>query len=75
VLPVVTTNTARVLRLPDKGRLAAGADADVLVLEAGTLELLEVVAGGRRLLRDGRPTVGDAGLRDGARGPLAGTVS
>lgn len=61
VLPVVTANTARVLKLPGKGRLAAGGDADLLVLERGSLELAEVVAGGRRLVRDGRPTVEEPG--------------
>jgi beta-aspartyl-dipeptidase (metallo-type) len=57
VLPLVTTNTARVLKLPGKGRLAEGADADVLVLEAGSLDLVEVIAGGKRFVRDGRPEV------------------
>lgn len=57
VLPLVTTNTARVLKLSGKGRLAEGAEADVLVLEAGSLEVVEVVAGGKRFVRDGRVTV------------------
>ena len=64
VLPVVTANTARVLELADKGRLAAGADADVAVLEAGSLELVELVAGGRRLVTDGAAAVTDT-RRDG----------
>jgi beta-aspartyl-dipeptidase (metallo-type) len=53
ILPVVTANTARVLKLGTKGRLTAGADADLVVLEAGSLEVVEVVAGGRRLVRNG----------------------
>ncbi len=57
VLPHVTANTAAVLRLPAKGNIAEGADADVLVLDADSLDLLEVVAGGRRLVKDRRPAV------------------
>jgi beta-aspartyl-dipeptidase (metallo-type) len=72
VLPVVTSNTARVLKLPGKGYLAAGADADVVVLEAGSLELAEVVAGGRRLVSDGAVAAADPGLEDNAREPAAG---
>ena len=71
VLPHVTTNTARVLKLGSKGRLAPGSDADLLVLEAGSLELVELVANGRRLVRNGRPTLGDKGLRESARDPAA----
>ena len=44
VLPLVRSNTAQVLRLGRKGRLEAGADADVVVLEAGSLEVVEVIA-------------------------------
>jgi len=64
VLRHVTSNTADVLKLPNKGRLAEGKDADVLVLERGSLELVEVIAGGRRLLRGGRPTVEEPGERE-----------
>jgi beta-aspartyl-dipeptidase (metallo-type) len=53
VLPWVTTNTARVLKLPSKGRLRQGADADVLVLRRDSLEPVAVVAGGRALLSPG----------------------
>jgi len=33
VLPAFTSNVARLLRLPAKGRLASGADADLVVLD------------------------------------------
>jgi beta-aspartyl-dipeptidase (metallo-type) len=46
VLPLVTSNTARVLKLAGKGGLAAGKDADMLVVRQGSLELREVIAGG-----------------------------
>jgi beta-aspartyl-dipeptidase (metallo-type) len=54
LLSLVTKNTAKVLRLQDKGELAAGKAADVLVLDADSLELKEVIAGGKRMLRNGR---------------------
>lgn len=53
LLSLVTKNTATVLKLEDKGQLAAGKATDVLVLEAKSLELREVIAGGKRLYRDG----------------------
>lgn len=52
-LALVTTNTARTLRLERKGRLAAGCDADLVVVERGSLEIVHVVARGRVLVRDG----------------------
>lgn len=53
VLPLVTANTARVLKLEAKGRLKEGSDADVVVFEHGALEVVEVIARGKRLVRDG----------------------
>jgi beta-aspartyl-dipeptidase (metallo-type) len=49
----VTANTAAVLRLEHKGRLEVGRDADLLVLSKDTLEIKDVIARGRRLVRDG----------------------
>jgi beta-aspartyl-dipeptidase (metallo-type) len=67
VLPLVTSNTARVLKLDGKGSLAAGKDADVLVLRKSSLELKEVIAGGRRLVSDGAVTVAGRFLEDSNR--------
>ncbi|WP_439631427.1 amidohydrolase family protein [Gemmata sp.] len=74
VLPCVTTNTAAVLKLGGKGRVAAGADADLVVLESGSLELVEVLAGGRRLVRNGAVAADDPGLDENAREPAAGSA-
>jgi beta-aspartyl-dipeptidase (metallo-type) len=52
-LPLVTANTACVLKLAGKGRLEPGRDADLLVLRRGSLEIVEVIARGRRMVRDG----------------------
>jgi beta-aspartyl-dipeptidase (metallo-type) len=51
-----TANVADLLRLPGKGRLAVGADADLVVLdEAGAIA--DVMARGRWMVRAGAPVV------------------
>ena len=56
VLPAFTSNVAALLRLPAKGRLRLGADADLVVLD-GEGAPAEVMARGRWHVRDGRPVV------------------
>jgi beta-aspartyl-dipeptidase (metallo-type) len=53
LLPMITTNTARVLKLNQKGRLEAGADADMVMLHRETMQIEEVIAKGRRFVRNG----------------------
>jgi beta-aspartyl-dipeptidase (metallo-type) len=53
VLQFVTSNTAEILKLKTKGRIAEGSDADLLVLTEGSLEIHDVIAGGKRLVVDG----------------------
>jgi len=53
VLPLATSNTASVLRLARKGRLASGSDGDVVALRAGTLEPMFVAARGQLVMREG----------------------
>jgi beta-aspartyl-dipeptidase (metallo-type) len=57
VLPHATSNTARALKLEDKGRIAEGKDADLLVLRRGSLDIAEVVARGRRMVKGGELAV------------------
>lgn len=52
-LPWVTRNTAEVLKLSAKGRLEAGADADVVILRKESLDIVHVIAKGKVLVRDG----------------------
>ncbi|HYE20708.1 MAG TPA: amidohydrolase family protein [Tepidisphaeraceae bacterium] len=54
-LPHFTANAAAALGLARKGRLEAGADADLLVVDRRTLEVRDVMAGGRLLVRNGSP--------------------
>jgi beta-aspartyl-dipeptidase (metallo-type) len=67
LLPFLTTNPARVLRLERKGRLEPGCDADVLVVERDTLAIRHVMASGRVLVRDGACLVHEAFRSDSAR--------
>jgi beta-aspartyl-dipeptidase (metallo-type) len=53
VLPFVTSNTARILKLKDKGKVEEGCDADVLVLSRDSLDIRDVIAKGKRLVADG----------------------
>jgi beta-aspartyl-dipeptidase (metallo-type) len=54
VLPALTSNVARLLRLPGKGRIAEGHDAD-LVFFAEDLGVRHVMANGRWMIQDGAP--------------------
>jgi beta-aspartyl-dipeptidase (metallo-type) len=56
VLPAFTSNPASLLRMPGKGRIAKGADADLVVLDHEH-RLLDVMARGRWHVRDGKPVV------------------
>lgn len=57
VLPHFTSNTARALKLRQKGQLKLELDADVLVLREETLEIVHLWARGRQMIRDGRIVV------------------
>lgn len=56
VLPCMTSNVATLLRLPGKGRISAGLDADLSILD-GSGGVSHVMAGGRWMVQDGSPVV------------------
>ncbi len=56
VLPAFTSNPAGLLGLGRKGRLAPGADADLVVLDDGG-RVADVMARGRWLVQNGQPVV------------------
>jgi len=57
-LQVITSNPARILKLRGKGALEAGADADIVLLDAASLEIDGVIAKGRWLMKARAPLVG-----------------
>ncbi|MDI3257045.1 MAG: beta-aspartyl-peptidase [Kyrpidia sp.] len=68
---LATVNVARVLHLPDKGRIRPGADADLLAVDSG-LNIIHVFARGRHMVCEGRPIVWGTFERAG-QGPPHGT--
>ena len=67
VLPLVTTNPARVLKLDKKGCLVEGRDADLVILSRDTLEIRDVIARGKRMVVDGTPAVREKFLSKSSR--------
>lgn len=67
LLPMVTANTAEVLRLQGKGRLEPGRDADVLVVRKDSMEIEHVVAKGRVMMRDRKLQVRERYLESSPR--------
>lgn len=55
-LPPFTSNPARLLRLPRKGSIQVGADADLVILDKDH-QIRDVMVGGRWFVREARPSV------------------
>lgn len=53
----ITCNPASILKLDRKGRIKAGFDADICLLEEGTLKLNTVIAKGEVMVKDGEQKV------------------
>ncbi len=67
VLALVSRNTARILKLHDKGTLEKGKMGDILILEQESLEILHVLSKGVPMVRDGALVVQEAFLEDSNR--------
>ena len=67
VLPLITTNPAAVLKLKRKGCIAPGSDADIVILDAGSLEIRDVIARGQRMMADGNLVVRERFLEKSSR--------
>src|SRR3954469_2044826 len=67
VLPLATENTARILQLRSKGTLEPGKDGDILVLDPDSLEPVEVIARGKRMLSQGEVRVAENFLQESER--------
>ena len=64
VLPLVTRDPARILKLRRKGVLEEGRSGDVVVVTRDGLEIVHVLCNGILMVRDGRLVVGEAFLKD-----------
>ncbi len=53
----ITCNPASILKLDRKGRIKEGFDADICLLEEGTLKLNTVIAKGQAMVKDGEQKV------------------
>lgn len=67
VLPLATRNTARILKLKEKGELRKGCAGDILLLEEGSLEIVHVLSHGKFVVRDGRVVEQEKWLEDSDR--------
>lgn len=67
VLPLATRNTARILKLREKGELRKGCAGDLMLLEEGSLEIVHVLSHGSFVVRDGSVVEREAWLRDSDR--------
>lgn len=59
-IKVITSNPARVLKLGNKGKLKAGKDADIVMVDEDTLEIDTVISRGRIMSRNKEIIVKDA---------------
>jgi len=56
-IKVITSTSANILGLDNKGTLKCSADADMVLLEPGTLAINSVLGKGKLLVEDGKPCV------------------
>lgn len=67
VLPLATRNTARILRLREKGELRKGCVGDILLLQEDSLEIVHVLSQGKVVVRDGKVVERENWLKDSDR--------
>jgi beta-aspartyl-dipeptidase (metallo-type) len=53
MLPLITSNTAAVLKLKTKGCIKTGHDGDLVIMDARSLEIRHVIAAGQSMVSDG----------------------
>ncbi|MGM9973722.1 MAG: amidohydrolase family protein, partial [Clostridiaceae bacterium] len=57
VLKTVTTNPARIFKLEQKGEIAAGKDADIVLLHKEDLSINQVIAKGKIHVKEGKAVI------------------
>lgn len=56
-LQVITSNPSQVLKLPHKGNIKPGNDADIVLLNKDTLEIETVIALGKTMVENSMPII------------------
>ncbi|RIW28569.1 beta-aspartyl-peptidase [Bacillus salacetis] len=56
-IKVITSNPARILKLQQKGSIAAGKDADMVIVDRGSLKVETVLARGKVMVEKGKAVV------------------
>ena len=67
VLPLATRNTARILKLREKGELRKGCAGDILLVDEESLEIVHVLSEGKVMVRDGEVVEQEHWLDDSDR--------
>lgn len=67
MIAFMTSNTARILKLHDKGTLETGKMGDILVMRRDTLEIEHVLSKGEVMVRKGRLVARESWLDDSTR--------
>lgn len=67
MLPMATRNTARILKLREKGELRKGCAGDILLVEKDSLEIVHVLSRGKVVVRDGQVVERENWLEDSDR--------
>jgi beta-aspartyl-dipeptidase (metallo-type) len=67
MLPLVTRNTGRILKLARKGEIRKTFVGDLVMLDEGSLEIVNVMAQGKMMVRDGKLMEQENWLKDSDR--------
>jgi len=67
ILPLVTSNTAKTLKLSSKGNLARNKDADLLIVDKKDFALTTVISGGKIMMKNGTIAVEENEERESRR--------
>jgi len=67
MLPMITRNTGRILKLREKGEIRKAFMGDLVMLEEGSLEIVNVMSQGKMMVRDGKLTCEENWLKDSDR--------
>lgn len=67
LLPLITSQPAKILKFKDKGYIGKGFDASFMVLDKKSFELIHVISNGHFMVRDGELVVREKFLEESNR--------